>query len=172
MVQPTDTASSQQIYLQSPLAIFPRFPSLPAEIRVKIRRFAIPIDFQPPPIILKPYCYTNHRLPPRIHRPLPKTSQINQESRHETLKLFRGLQLKISFPDLPGHRGLSLHEHKQRLEVTRPRIIDEEEYKQLGFQYTKTLGKEENRRKRFELEQKRGCGGIRISMFCGSTFGL
>jgi hypothetical protein len=120
-----------------------------------IWQLAIPIDFQPPPLTLKPYNYINQCFPPRIHRPLPKTSQINQESRHETLKHFQRLQLKISLPDLPGHREWSLRDLQQKLEKNHYLCADEKEYRELEFLCQEMLDEKEDRRKCLKQEQKR-----------------
>jgi 2EXR family len=70
---------------------FPHFPNFPTEVRLLIWRFAIPVDFNNTPISVKPYSYTyrDRRIP-------PKTLHVNQESRHETLKYFRRLELRAA----------------------------------------------------------------------------
>ncbi len=62
----------------------------------------MPVDFSNNPISVKPYSYTfrNRRLP-------PKTSGINQESRKETLKYFRRLELQT--PEVSEHEGHIWH---------------------------------------------------------------
>lgn len=70
---------------------FPRFPDFPPEVRLIIWRFAILVDFSNTPIHVKPYSYTY-----RDRRVPPKTLSVNRESRHETLKYFRRLELKAA----------------------------------------------------------------------------
>ncbi|PMD43622.1 hypothetical protein L207DRAFT_510130 [Hyaloscypha variabilis F] len=70
---------------------FHRFAAFPPEIRLLIWRAAIPVDFSNTPISVKPYSYTylDQRVP-------PKTLSINRESRHETLKYFRRLEVRAA----------------------------------------------------------------------------
>jgi hypothetical protein len=70
------------------LTSFPLFPSFPTEVRLIIWRAAIAIDFSNSPITIKPYSHAS-----RGQRAPPKTLRINRESRAETLKHFRRLEL-------------------------------------------------------------------------------
>jgi hypothetical protein len=81
-----------------PLAEFHRFADLPAELRLMIWRAAIPVDFSNNSISVKTYSYTY-----RGRRAPPKTLSINQESRNETLKYFRRVELQQ--PEISEHSG-------------------------------------------------------------------
>ncbi|PMD64898.1 uncharacterized protein K444DRAFT_208667 [Hyaloscypha bicolor E] len=75
----------------APALGFPRFPDFPTELRLMIWRFAIPVGFSNHPISVKPYSYTY-----RDRRTPPKTISINRESRNETLRYFRRLELRAA----------------------------------------------------------------------------
>ena len=77
------------------------FASFPPEIRLSIWRAAISLDFSNNPISVKPYSHAC-----RERRVPPKTLSINRESRHETLKFFRRMELRaaeMSDSVRPGH---------------------------------------------------------------------
>ncbi|KAE9374750.1 hypothetical protein N431DRAFT_481906 [Stipitochalara longipes BDJ] len=89
------------------------FASFPPEIRLLIWRAAISVDFSNIPISVKPYSYTY-----RDRRAPPKTLSINRESRHETLKYFRRLELRaaeISDSVRPGHNEKWLRRYPSQL---------------------------------------------------------
>ncbi|PMD28082.1 hypothetical protein NA56DRAFT_742251 [Hyaloscypha hepaticicola] len=96
------TPIREPTFIYKPLPEFHHFADFPAELRLMIWRSAIPVDFSDNPISVKPYSYTsrNRRMP-------PKTSGINQESRKETLKYLRRLELQT--PEVSEHEGHKWH---------------------------------------------------------------
>jgi hypothetical protein len=95
-----ETPLREPTFTYKPLPEFHRFADFPTELRLMIWRSAIPVDFSDNPISVKPYSYTsrNRRMP-------PKTLGINQESRKETLKYFRRLDLQaLEVSEHEGHK--------------------------------------------------------------------